>query len=437
MKLDVFLKNRSVKNAGYLIAGKVVQMVFSLFIGLLTARYLGPSNYGLINYAAAYTAFFTSLCVLGINFVIVKEIIDHPEDDGTIVGTALGLQAVSSFLSSILIISIVCIVDAGETETIIVVALASVGMFFHISDTLRYWFQAKLESKVTAAAMLTAYIISSAYKVFLLVTNKSVVFFASVSSLEYACFGLLMFRQYKKYGGTQLRFSRTYAGALLRKSCHFILPGLMVAIYGQTDKLMLKQMIGDAEVGFYATAVTLCNMWCFVLSAIIESMYPAIMEAAKEKDEQLFRHRNIQLYTIVIYFSVAVSLLFSLFARPIIIILYGESYLAATGSLRIITWHTAFSYLGVARNAWIVSQDKQKYLLRIYVAAAVTNVGLNCLLIPPLGAIGAAAASLAAQIVTTMVMPFFIVDLRMNAMMMLEAMNPMKLCAMVREIREH
>ena len=234
-----------------------------------------------------------------------------------------------------------------------------------------------------------------------------------------------------------MRFSRTYAGALLRKSCHFILPGLMVAIYGQTDKLMLKQMIGDAEVGFYATAVTLCNMWCFVLSAIIESMYPAIMEAAKEKDEQLFRHRNIQLYTIVIYFSVAVSLLFSLFARPIIIILYGESYLAATGSLRIITWHTAFSYLGVARNAWIVSQDKQKYLLRIYVAAAVTNVGLNCLLIPPLGAIGAAAASLAAQIVTTMVMPFFIVDLRMNAMMMLEAMNPMKLCAMVREIREH
>lgn len=437
MKLEAFLKNRSVKNAGYIIAGKVIQMVFSLFVGLLTARYLGPSNYGLINYASAYTAFFTSLGVLGINFVIVKEIIDHPEDEGMVMGTALGLQAVSSFLSAVIIISIVCIVDAGEPETIMVVALASIGMIFHVSDTLKYWFQAKLESKVTAGTTLTAYILSSGYKVFLLIANKNVIYFASVVSLEYICFGILIFWHYRKHGGGQLRFSRTYAVELLRRSCHFILPGLMVAIYGQTDKLMLKQMVGDAEVGFYSTAVALCNMWCFVLSAIIESMYPTIVEVAKQKNEELFRHRNIQLYTIVFYLSVIVSLFFTLFARPIIIILYGASYLAATGPLRIITWYTAFSYLGVARNAWIVSQNKQKHLLKIYIAAAVCNVGLNCLLIPSMGAEGAAVASLAAQIVTTIVMPFFIAELRPNAIMMLEAMNPMNLFAMIKSIREY
>ncbi len=434
MKLNSFLKNRSVKNAGYLIAGKVIQMVFSLFVGLLTARYLGPSNYGLINYAGAYTAFFASLCGLGINSVIVKEIIDHPEEEGMVMGTSLGLQAVSSFLSAVIIVGIVCFVDAGETVTILVVALASIGMIFHISDTLKFWFQAKLESKVTAGATLAAYILSSAYKVFLLVTNKGVIYFAGVTSLEYVCFGVLMLHQYKKHGGGKLRFSGTYAQCLLQKSCHFILPALMVAVYGQIDKLMLKQMLGEAEVGFYSTAASLCNMWCFVLSAIIESMYPTIMEAAKQNNDELFRKRNIQLYTIVFYLSVFVSLCFTVFAESIISILYGESYLEAAGPLRIVTWYTGFSYLGVARNAWIVSQNKQRHLLKIYFSAAVCSVVLNSVLIPPLGAAGAALTSLAAQLVTIMIVPFLIRELRPNALMILEAMNPASAFSTIRNM---
>ena len=437
MKLEAFVKNRSVKNAGYLIVSKIVQMVFSLVVGLLTARYLGPSNYGLINYAGAYTAFFTSLCTLGINSVIVKEIIDHPDEEGMVLGTSLGLQAVSSLLSAVMINSIVRFVDAGETETIWVVVLASIGMLFHVLDIFRYWFQAKLESKVTAGVTLIAYIIASMYKILLLVTNRGVIYFASVLSLEYACFGVLIFGQYKKRKGGRLKFSKQYAGFLLRKSCHFILPGLMVAIYGQTDKLMLKQMLGEAEVGFYSTAVSLSNMWCFILSAIIESVYPSIMEADKRQNETLFRKRNIQLYTIVFYLSVSVSLILTLLAKPIVGILYGQSYILAAAPLRVITWYTAFSYLGVARNAWIVARNQQRHLLKIYVTAAASNVVLNWLLIPSYGSVGAAVASLTAQVVTTMIVPFFIREFRPNAFMILEAMNPLSFYSMIRNVRNH
>ena len=58
------LKNEVVKNAGWLIIGRILQMLISLVVGLLTARYLGPSNYGLINYANAYTAFFMAFTIL-------------------------------------------------------------------------------------------------------------------------------------------------------------------------------------------------------------------------------------------------------------------------------------------------------------------------------------------------------------------------------------
>lgn len=421
MKLPAILKNQVAKNAGYLIAGKIIQMVFGLVVGLLTARYLGPSNYGLISYAGAYVAFFASFCTLGINSVLVKELVDHPKEEGMVIGTTLLLQAVSSILSAVVIVIIVSIIDAGEEMTIVVVALSSIGMFFHIVGTLNYWFQRKLESRITAKATLIAYLIASAYKVYLLIAGKSVAYFALVSSLDYLCLGIILFIEFKKYNGPRLSFSGEYGKALLRRSGHFILPGLMVSIYGQTDKLMLKQMIGEAEIGYYATAVAICGMWCFVLKAIIDSLYPSIMEAAKAKNEELFRRRNVQLYAMVFYISTFVSICFTLLAKVVIGILYGEAYLPAAPPLRIITWYTAFSYLGVARNAWVVAKDRQKYLFSIYAASVLANVVLNYALIPSMGASGAAIASLAAQVFTTMVVPFFIKGMRENSMMILDA----------------
>ena len=75
-------------------------MLLSLVVGVLTARYLGPGNYGLVNYGAAYVGFFSSLCTLGINNVIVKDFIDHPDEQGTAIGSnACSKGAIKLFVS--------------------------------------------------------------------------------------------------------------------------------------------------------------------------------------------------------------------------------------------------------------------------------------------------------------------------------------------------
>lgn len=414
------LHSKVTKNAGWIIGGKIVQMLINLVVGVITARYLGPSNFGLINYAGAYTAFFSSFCTLGINSVIVNEFINNPDATGEIIGTTLGLRAISSFLSALTIIGIVFIVDMGEKTTILVVALCTIGLLFQIFDTFNYWFQARLQSKTTAIITLIAYVVTSVYRVILLIFQKPVTYFAFATSIDYICIAILFLISYKKNSGQKLSFSKDYGKALLKKSMHFILPGLMVAIYGQTDKIMLKHMIGDTEIGYYSTAVSLCNMWCFVLSAIIESFYPVIVEAFKtDRDE--FCRKNKLLYAIVFYVSITVSVFFVVFGGFVIKLLYGKEYLGAVAPLQVITWYTAFSYLGVARNAWIVCMDRQKYLKYLYLAAAISNVGLNFLLIPRLASVGAAIASLIAQIITTFIVPFFIRELRENSVMMAQA----------------
>ena len=418
---DRFIKNKEVKNAGWIIGGKIFQMFLSLFVGLLTARYLGPSNYGLVNYGASYVALFTSLCTLGINSVIIKEFADNPKEQGTAIGTAICLRAIVALLSAGMIVSIVCIIDSDEPLTIMVTALCSVALLFHIFDTLNYWFQFRYQSKVTAIVTLIAYSVLSLYKIALLVLSADVKWFAFSTSVDYIVVAILLLITYKKYGGQKLSFSWAKGKALLNKSYHYILAGMMVSIYGQTDKLMLKQMLDEASVGYYSTATTICNMWVFVLAAIIDSIYPTIIRLYNDNNIAAYNRKNRQLYCIVFYVSIGVSALIQLFGNTIVSILYGEAYLPAVMPLKVVSWYTAFSYLGTARNAWIVCENKQKYLKYIYIGAAGINIFLNLLFIPSWGATGAACASLITQIITSLLFPFMIKELRPNAKLMFDA----------------
>lgn len=415
-----FFKNKEVKNTGWMIGCKVIQMLISFVVGVLTARYLGPSNYGLIGYASAYIAFFASFCTLGINSIIIKDFVDDPEGQGTAIGSTMILRIISSILSALTIIGIVAIVDGNEPQTILIVALCTIAVPFHIFDTFNYWFQSRYQSKIPSIATLIAYIITAVYKVVLLITGKDVRWFALATSVDYICIAVVLWIAYKKYKGPKLKFSKDKSRRLLKNAWHFILSGMMVAIYGQTDKLMLKQMLDESSVGYYSVATTICSMWVFVLAAIIDSIYPTILQLNR-KDEQGFNKKNRQLYAIVFYLSLFVSLCFTLGGDLVLQVLYGSAYAPAGAPLKVITWYTAFSYLGVARNAWIVSKGKQKYLKYIYLTAAILNVGLNFLMIPLWGASGAALASLITQIFTSIILPLFIKDLRPNAKLMLEA----------------
>lgn len=415
-----FLKSKESKNAIWLIGGRVAQMVLSLFVGVLSARYLGPSNYGLINYAAAFVTFFLSLCTLGINSVIIKDFFDHPDEQGTAIGTTIVMRLVSSFCSSIVIIGISFFLDYGEWETILVVVLCTVSLLFHVFGTISYWFQYKYKSKITAIAVFLAYFATTIYKIILMILNKSVFWFAFATSVDYIVFGALLLIFYKAHQGPRLKFSWAKGKSLLASSYHYILSGIMVSVYGKTDKLMLKHMLDEAEVGYYSTAVAICSMWTFVLSAIIDAMYPTIIKSFDE-DKELFDKKNKQLYAIVFYVSTFVSLMFVIFGKFGIGLLYGQEFLPAAVPLSVVTWYTAFSYFGVAREAWMVCNNKQKYLKYMYSFAAIINIGLNLVFIPRLGAAGAALASLITQISTSVILPLCIKEIRPNAKLILEA----------------
>lgn len=414
------LKNKEINNASWLIGGKMTQMLLSLIVSILSARVLGPANYGLVNYGIAYANFFMSLCTLGINSIIIKDFVQYPEEKGTAIGSAIGFRLMSSGLSVIIIILSSWFIDNADRLTVSIVALCAVSLLFHAFDTINYYFQSKYQSKITSVATLTAYIITSAYKVVLLLSGADLRMFALASSVDYCVLAVFLVTAYKVNKGPKLHFSFRKGKSLLKESYHYIISGAMVAIYAQVDKLMLKGMVNEAAVGYYSIASAISGMWVFVLNAIIDSVYPTILQLY-QKDREAFNKKNRQLYAIVFYMSVLVSVFLTLFGKYAIKILYGEEYLLSSVPLAILTWYTAFSYLGVARNAWIVCERKQKYLKYMYFVAVVANIGLNSLMIPNWGASGAALASLITQIFTSIIIPAVIPEMRPNVKLMIEA----------------
>ena len=236
-------RNKVFQNAKWIIVCKILQSVLQLVIGMVTARYLGPSNYGLINYAASIVAFAVPIMQLGLPSILVQEYVERPKEEGAIVGTSLVMSLVSGIACIIGVLSFVAIANQGEQTTILVCALYSISIICRVMELLQYWFQKKLLSKYSSMAVLAAYVVVSAYKVYLLICGKSIYWFAVSHGIEYACAGLLLLIAYRSVNGEKLSFSWNLAKAMFRKSKYYILANLMVTIFQNTDHVMLKMMV--------------------------------------------------------------------------------------------------------------------------------------------------------------------------------------------------
>ncbi len=417
------LKNKVLKNASWIIICKVMQSVLNLFIGMITARYLGPSNYGLINYAASVAAFFLPLMRLGLTSTLVQEFVSRPEEEGKVLGTSLIMNIASGFLSVVGISSFCMVVHADEKGTILVCVLYSFTLLFQAAEMTQYWFQAKLLSKYPSIVSLIAYAVVSVYKIYVLAVGKSVYWFAVTHVLEAFIIAVVLLVLYRRVAPQKLGFSFSLARKMLSKSKYYIISGMAVIVVQYTDKFMLKNMMNDEVTGFYSAAVVCASVTAFVYTAIIDSMRPQVLKQ-KQISTKKFEDHISMLYSIIFYLSLAQCLVTTLLAKPIIYLLYGEAYLPAASVLQIVGWVITFGYMGDIISIWILGENKDSNIIWLGIFGASTNVVLNLVFIPRYGAIGAAAASLITQFLKNFVFCFFVKPLRRSVVLLLRGMNP-------------
>lgn len=420
--LQKLIKNKIASNAAWIIICKGIQAVLGLVITMLTARLYGPADYGAISYAASLTLFVTPIAQLGFTSTLVGELVANPSDEGEIMGSSMVLSLISGALCVLGIWTFTRLTLPDEPTTILVCALYSLSLLAQSAELIQYWFQAKLLSKYVAVLTLIAYALVSVYQLIVLLMGKNMALYALSKGIEYAMIAAGLLVVYRRMNGGRLRVSLRRCASLLRRGAFYMLSGLMVMLLGQTDRIMIVNMLGEREMGLYSAAVVCANLAEFVFLAIIDSFRPVIL-TARQRENGEYETQMARLYAIVFYLALLQSAFVAILAKPIIAIMYGSAYKESVGILRLLVWYTAFSYIGSARLIWIYAEGQQRLLCVMNFLGALVNIGLNWILIPIWGVFGASFASLVTQIFTNVILGWFLPLIRRNNSILIRAVK--------------
>lgn len=429
-------KQNAFRNAAWIIACKLLQSVLQLLVGMLSARYLGPSGYGLLSYAAALTAFGIPLMQLGLNAVLVQEYVHAPEEEGHIRGTALVLSSLSALLCMAFIGLFAAIAHRGDADVVWVCVLSGAGLLFQSFENLQYCFQAKLLSKYASLGALFGYLLVSAYKIFLLATGEGIRWFALSHAVEYGAAGIFMLLACRRLRFRRAVWSFPVAKRLLATGRHYVPTACFTAAVNSIPGILLKLLSSQQEAGFYAAALTCSIVLQFVYAAVLDSFRPGIL-ALRSRNTVQYRQRISSLFGGFFYISLAQCAAFTLCAPWIVRLLYGAPYMPAAAVLRLIIWQTPPALMGWVRDLWLLSEEKHALSWKIHLTGALTNLLLNLCLIPRYGACGAAVTAVITQLVSNLVTCYAFPGMRSICPLLQAGLQPGRLLFTLKELIQH
>ena len=415
-------------NSTWLLADKAVRMGVGLVVGVWLARYLGPERFGRFNYAIAFVALFSPIAIFGLDGIVVRELVRRPECKREILGSAFAIRIVGSFLAFSLALAAILTVREGDRQSQWLVGIIAAGMIFQAFDIADLWFQSQVRSRYSVLAKSGAFLALTAVKIWLILSQAGLVAFAWVATAELALGALGLSIAFTLTGNRwlDLRPSREGVATLLRESWPLLLSGLAAMLYLRIDQVLLAQMAGEREVGLYAAAARLSEMWYLIPPVMVSSVTPFLTEARAESAE-VYYQRLLQLFTILARVAYMVAIPVTLLAAPLVSLIYGDAYRQAGVVLAVHIWTILFVFLGAGAVPWIINERLTRLALFQTGLGAATNIALNLYLIPLYGAIGAALAALCSQCVSAWLANGILADgrklFRLQARAMLQALR--------------
>jgi len=413
-------------NIGWQFFDKVIRMALSLIVGIWVARYLGPSNFGILNYGIAFIALFMPFSTAGLDTVLVREIIKNPSDTKYLLGASFYLKIIFGITSYILSITISYLLNPDNYLENLTVAILGIGLITQAFDTIEYYLQSKLNVKLSVIAKTSAFILVAGLRVVFILNESPLIYFICAGAIELLIATLfLVIINRGPYNISTWKWSSIHGSKLLKDSWPLILSSFAIMIYMRIDQIMINQMLGNSSVGIYSAAVRVSEVFYFIPMTISNSIFPKLVQL-KNASKELFAKRLSQFFILMTWVSICIALSVTVFADNIIAILYGPNFSESAKILSIQTWAGIFVFLGVAGGQYLMIENLTKYAFYQTVTGAVVNVGLNLILIPAYGIIGSSIATVIAYSCSAVFSNAFFSKTRIVFFMQLNSFNFLK-----------
>lgn len=394
---------RIINNISWLFFDKFLRMGVGLVVDVWIVRYLGPDQFGLFSYSIAFVALFTIISSLGLYQIVVRDLVQDPTATGTTMGTAFTLQVLSGLCAFGLALMAIIYIRPNDAMAQLIVLLLALPMVVRSIDVVRYWFESQVQAKYVVWTENLIFIVFAAVKIWLILAKAPLIAFVWAIFAEGLLVSAGLMILYALRGG-QIRvwmFRIGRAKILLKDSWPQMFSSIAIMVYMRIDQIMLGQMLGDKSVGIYSAVVGISEVWYFIPVAITASVLPSLIES-KKKNETLYYGRLQKLLNWVVILALAVAIPMTFLSTWIVTLLYGPAYQQAGPVLAVHIWAGIFVFLGVASGPWFLIEGLLRFNFYRAVLGMVVNVGLNFVLIPKFGVIGAAWATVMSQACASM-----------------------------------
>lgn len=421
-------------NIGWLLFDRFFRMSINLFVISWVIRYLGPEQFGILNYAQAIIAFFFAFIVFGLNSITVKNLVSHPKQSNEILGSCFLIQSTLASISFLTLLVLTTFLYQEYTPQLVTIIIG-LSILFKPSDTIRYYFEANIQSKYIVWSENCSFIICSSLKIILMLYQASFITIVCVFLLEAILSSILLvlFYTYQKQNIFKWRFSLIQIKQDLKDSWPLMFANFTIIIYMRIDQIMLGQMLDYSAVGIYTAAIRISEIFYLLPVIVVSSANPLLIKL-RESNKALYYQKIYLIMLLLSWISIFVALAITYTAPFIINTLFGVQYAEASDILIIHIWTGIFVSVGVMSGQWYVIENLQKLYMYRSVFGAIINIAANMVLIPRLGIKGAAIATLFAQISATFLFDLFNLQTRRIFWLKLNTINPFYMMRIFRKI---
>ena len=408
-----------VDNVSWLFFDKIIRIGVGLLVGVWGARYIGPEQFGLLNFATAFTGMFGAIAALGLQGIVVRDIVRDPEGAKLTLGTAAVLKFIGGLVSFLLILIAISYMRPDDALARSIVAILGSLMLLKASDIVVFWFESQVQSKYVIWVQSGIFLVFAVIKVGLILQEAPLIAFVWAMLAEAIVIALILMLVMNKCGLmlTCLRISTERAQTLLKESWPLLLSGMVLMVQARIDQIMLGQMIGDAEVGYYSAALRVIEMAAVTSMLMHSSFLPSII-SAKKKTQQLYLNRLEAFYKLNDVIALLIMLPIVVFSPLIIKVLFGDAYAPSALIMSIMAARVFFAHIGVSRGIYLLNENLLKFSAATMVVGTFVNVILNYLMIPVYQGVGATIASLISLFITIFALDFCYSKTKQNAKLM-------------------
>lgn len=397
--------HKAIGNTGWLLFDRGLRIVLGLTIGAWVARYLGPARFGELAYVISFIAFFQVIADLQADGFIVRDLAQERGSVAEILGSALWLRLIFGLVAWLCAAGLMLLLHPQDQQLFRLTVIAGGAMVFRPADTVDLWFQSQSQSRRTVVARLVAYLFSNGTKVTLLLLKAPLVAFAGVICLEAAATALGLAIAYRQFPAPERwRATAAQIRSLLSLCWPFMVSSFMITVFMRVDQLMLKEMLGERELGIFAAALPVSQALTILPSTLVISLAPFVARSMSQ-DESRYEDTLVTIFRAFAVLALLCAALTALAAPWLIAVMYGDQYKFTAVVLSVHVFVNLFIFQGFAQEFWIINKNVRSVTMASTLAAALIGIAANALLIRKYGVLGAVFSYMLAQGASVVVIP--------------------------------